>query len=349
MNSLKLISLSLVFLLALSTFASANGATTIINEIQDQKAENPLLDISSKPSLHVTVDISEYTTKISKGEVSLVLHKKPAVSRSLTLTESVRFETHDADKIFLIKHDQERIALLERIFNQNKFKLDKLKLIDFVDDSTVRSTYQIPIQLFHHVPLLLIGETKTPITFSLSTLLDFSIKTLENNIQLHNFANNFAINEFADNKSTDAQLFNLSSPTILIFAISAFYVIIRVDAPHLQFRNWKKFLSLILFSIISSSTILTPYSISYAYWPSAYADDSMITETESSVPITDVPLPNDLAETTQGDMANTTIDSTLPITNSTLPITNSTLPITNSTLPITNSTLPITNSTLPIT
>jgi len=79
-----------------------------------------------------------------------------------------------------------------------------------------------------------------------------------------------------------------SSTTLFIFAVAAFYIIVRSENPKLKIQTYNRILSLVFISLLASSLIVTPLSISESYYAHA--------ETEKNVNFTDDMPPESLSD-----------------------------------------------------
>ncbi|WKT58388.1 LamG-like jellyroll fold domain-containing protein [Candidatus Nitrosotenuis chungbukensis] len=236
------------------------------------------------------------------------LIKKPAVEYTsrLSIMEQMTVSNNDGsdNQIYLLKHNNNQ-AILERVFNQRKFNFDKISdvaspfvtasayhnTIGYLSDSLSDSADDNFEQILSRIQTFLTSKSDVdlielqPVIYSILT--KFVFDDVENNIQ-------YVGDSFEQQ----------SSSLLFIFAVVAFYIMVRSENPKIRIQNYNRILSLVFISILLSSGIASPISISKSYWiKEAYADHSDQTP--------HIQLDNELTSDPQSTNLQT-IESTVP-------------------------------------
>jgi len=183
----------------------------------------------------------------------------------------------DDSVIILIKGNDERQTLMERIFDRSKFNriiLDSTKY-SVEDDLSLDSLSDKPQSETSNNDLVLKIEQGLPIF-----LIDFSIteKQLDTLYE--------SVDEVTDQIIiTTTWLFDLSSPMFMLVLPLAGFVLIRIENVKLSFNSVKRFFCYVFISILISSAVITPMSISSAYWGYAFAEELSIDNQTSNVAV----------------------------------------------------------------
>ena len=251
MKSAKIISLSLIAILIISSFVSSNSNATL-----PKISEQPIIFDDGKSDTiltkHYKVSIDEKKTQFANQEVSLILTKRPTVDHTtrLDISEKMMFSNGDGSNnpISLLKYNPVH-AVLERIFNQRKLEFDNIW-------SILSTNTAVP-------------PPTDPIGGLFSDQFDmFDVEqNLQHDKQLFKIQQQFFYDHGFDTNvvSQISQFENLVQPIqyvtdsierqsqslLFIFAISAFYIIVRSENPNTKIQNYKKALSLIFIIILS--------------------------------------------------------------------------------------------------
>ena len=129
MKNTKAISLSLIFIIALS-ISSSYGDAVLPNY---KKEATPPIIVEALTNVKLTKDftlsLEEKKFQFTNQEVTLILKKQPRADHitNLHISEDVTMSNNDGsgNQIYLIKHNNNQ-AILERIFNYRKFQFDKM-------------------------------------------------------------------------------------------------------------------------------------------------------------------------------------------------------------------------------
>ncbi|EIJ66756.1 hypothetical protein BD31_I0211, partial [Candidatus Nitrosopumilus salaria BD31] len=164
---------------------------------------------------------------------------------------------------------------MERIFDrQSKIKINELKLLEKYSPSTF-AYYEFDItedEMINH--------------FDLSFNYLFSqVDNLISNLNPDNLISNYISAEQIISPQINIdfindQIFDPENPILLILLIPfAGFILIRYDNEQIKFYHLKQFFTLIFVTLLVSSAVITPLSISSSYWGYAFADMDNSTDT----------------------------------------------------------------------
>jgi len=256
----------MILILVLSTLSS--GTSFASAELVPENFE----PVST--SKHFTIDLKE---DIGFTETKKQLPKFNHFNVSLQEKIAV-FNESAREEIVLIKHDSDKKALLERIFDrQSKIKTNELKLLEKFSSSTLA---------YHEIDTT---DDQSINQYDLSfDGLFFELDDLILNINTEFLISNY----FPDDQIISSQInvdflidqiFDPENPILLILLIPfAGFILIRYDNEQIKFYRLKQFFTLIFVVLLVSSAVITPMSISSSYWGYAFADMDNSTEILSS-------------------------------------------------------------------
>jgi hypothetical protein len=169
----------------------------------------------------------------------------------------------------LIKHDSDRKAMMERIFErQSKFQINELSI----------SKISLPLSVTYFEKNIVYDDlvgldpklSFDMLFFEINDLVP-NILELEKSISNNNNQNNV---EFLS-----IQIFDLDNPIFLIILIPfAGFILIRYENEQIKFYQFKHLFTFIFVAILVSSAVVTPISISSSYWGYAFAEIDNSTE-----------------------------------------------------------------------
>jgi len=213
-------------------------------DIDDKKKNSELQNVQ-----HTVVDLNE---KVSVSDISV-----------------------DDSVIIMIKGNDERKTIMERIFDRAKlnrivFDSSIHSIEDDITLSSLTNEYQQE-QSYSNLEL--------EIDQSLSTsLIDFSIS--ENNFDtLYE-----SVDEINDQLIvTTNSLSSVNNPLFMLLVLPlAGFILVRTENEKLNFNDLKRVFCFVFITILISSAVITPLSISSAYWGVAYAEEFSIDNQTSS-------------------------------------------------------------------
>ncbi|MGI0045794.1 MAG: hypothetical protein ACREBB_01210, partial [Nitrosotalea sp.] len=364
----RISSISIFCLLAISLLTIAsNDASAINNENAKTVQKNSLPDQtstisqSSKSTRQVEIDLNDGVSvntndPQNEGHRDIQQNAKPTLYQQIDLTEKLAISVNkpDQDMIILVKQSSDNLTTLERITGIDRLRFDGKKLVE----------QRSGLNLFYHEPLEIISYAQNKIRtideltakniepniinsiyYKLAPTLGIQFDSISTSLEYRTqliVGNSYVLgNDLAQLSHTAADLKN---PTLLIMLVPlSGYILLRSEDAEITFYKSKRFVSLVLFVIIISSTAVGPISVSPSFLAYAY---SQTNESNTSAIISE----QNLTQSNPVISFNGYSNSTQPVT-----ISNSTQPVTlsNSTQPVTisNSTQPVTisNSTQPVT
>ncbi|MGY5151392.1 MAG: LamG domain-containing protein, partial [Candidatus Nitrosopumilus sp. bin_6a] len=317
---------------------------------QNENTSFQLITNNKKISLNESLHINSNENQNENTSNNLIEKPKISSIKKIELFEKVEISLNEVvEYTGSLKQNPKKIAIMDRILEKKSSK----QIFDLHNENSKLSFNDLE-------------ENKILDDNDIFTLFNFDKLKLVWSFDNDQFVtNNFISSELIPNSefdNIDDLLFSLDSPIILIFSLPIIgYIFLRTDNKNLNHKNIKQITCFFFVILLSSTAVVTPFSISSSYWGIAYAEefsfdgiiedsknDSMIINSTSTEPII-------ASNSTEPIIAS---NSTEPIiaSNSTEPIiaSNSTEPIiaSNSTEPIieSNSTEPIiaSNSTEPI-
>ncbi|NDB47514.1 MAG: hypothetical protein EB163_09660, partial [Nitrososphaeria archaeon] len=263
-----IISISLIIILFASTISSSYGDLVEKNYKSNTVAPK-FTDKTITPQLtkHYTINLDERHFKITNQELTVTLVKQPQLNRL------VKIGLHE--DIFLVAHSPTQ-AIVQRLSGSRKGEeLDNVvglvssQPITSVDHYTAIESYTDP------------GVILTEFNDYLNSLglAQFAYAELTINQQFGSNQNIQPIFDFVKTLQHD------SSQLIFIFAVAAFYIIVRSELRNVKFYSYTKTLSIIFALILCSSAITAPYSIASSYYAHAQLTNDSVNSTEVYVPV----------------------------------------------------------------
>ncbi|MCH7647742.1 MAG: hypothetical protein IIA83_03955, partial [Thaumarchaeota archaeon] len=270
MKNFKILSLFLIFIIATSPAMFVDGKVFSIDlEKQQTIFENKIIieqkDLTQKPkhnfiTLHESVSIhtadEKKNSELQNVQHAVVdLHEKVSVS-DISIDDAV---------IIMIKGNDDRKTMMERIFDRSKYNriVFDTTMYSVEDDLTLDSLADKPQSETSNNDLELQIEQRLP-TF----LIDFSFSEKQLDALYEN------VDEVADQIIiTTTSLFDVNSPMFLLVLPLAGLVLIRIENDKLDFNSLKRVFCFVFVTILISSAVITPLSISSAYWGVAYAEE----------------------------------------------------------------------------
>jgi len=264
----KILTLVLCLLVFTSTISQIDAQQNFNDIDQNSKINNLSIDVKTNlenknPLNHAITLTDDLSTIDNSGKQS----DEKATHYRIQLHDQMDLITNDYDvnEIIFVKHDSDKKAMMERIF-------DRTKLNRIVFDSTIYST-EDDLTLAS-----LANEAQSETSYNnlelaidqrLPTLLiDFSISEKQLDTLYEN------VDEITDQIIiTTTSLFDVNSPMFLLVLPFAGFVLIRVENKKLDFNSLKRVFCFVFVTILISSAVITPLSISSAYWGVAYAEE----------------------------------------------------------------------------
>ncbi|MBI5378109.1 MAG: LamG domain-containing protein, partial [Thaumarchaeota archaeon] len=301
MKSAKIISLSLVFVLVFSSFSASYGDIIF----QNQKHVTALPTFVEKPTgttltKDFTIYLDERKIQFTNQEVTVQLIKKPTseYTSRLHIDEDMTVSNFDGseNQIYLFKHNQIG-AILERVFNFRKFKFDKIIGLPISAASIVSLYNDLGGSLDSDL-----GNGQNvdfdKISFDIGNIFATEFDTDLFELQQVNnvFSTQLVYDKLTKQVGIVTDSFEQQSSTFLfIFAITAFYIIVRSEDPKIKIQNYNRILSLVFISMLISAAVVTPLSISSSYYAHAQTvdDTNSINAVTPEPPSTSYPQVND--------------------------------------------------------
>ncbi|KEQ57391.1 Concanavalin A-like lectin/glucanase protein [Marine Group I thaumarchaeote SCGC AAA799-N04] len=286
--------------------------TTIpVDGFSDQSTESLIFENPNKSSTpkivtHHTLSFHEkiaMNTDNAKNNSSDVLGSSYSSHKEIKFNEKLQLTVSQLDEKILnfgiVSND--RIAILDRINDKQSrasFTTSGLKLSE-VENSVVEELFaiQLPVGLeLEQIQFNKLFEDISDSLVPIQSLLIISSEVNDDSSQLGN--------------------------TVLVFFIAPIigYVLLRSEKEKLQFYEVKKFFSIFVLVIMSSTILLMPLSVSSSYWGMAYAEefsfDGIIDDHQNSLisNATSVESTTELTNATTTELTNAT---TTELTNAT--------------------------------
>ena len=262
-NNNKIFAAVLITILTLPTISSSFGENPdiTIQEIEFLPSDidhNKISNESNNPKIHHTLQLFENINVNSNDEKSsnTELNRNNLLKNQKTifLYENISVYTNESKEksILLVKKNSDTKAIMERILDyekkkqNHKFSLTNISIGDLLD-KTIGDDNQLteyPQENLYNI----LTELNVPETFQ---VVDYQ------------FLFQYVSDQF------DPKNQNL----LLILAPLAFFVIVRSENEKISFPHIKPILSYGLVFLLILSTVVTPLSISSAYWSNVYAEE----------------------------------------------------------------------------
>ncbi|MGI0076893.1 MAG: LamG-like jellyroll fold domain-containing protein, partial [Nitrosopumilaceae archaeon] len=381
-----IVALALIsIILSSSSFSVADGYTiwVEVNDIksakQDFKNESKFYNINLVDNVRASLtnnkilDHSSYEIKLFDA-VSILLHDNDQVDQikenseskniSIDLSDGIQTDTtnfnNDDNKIILIKQNNDKKALWERIFPLDRIRNISKSFFKIIQNDYISSYVQLSeISINNDENSLeqatiygselenlsefekFIGKSGyvyNQIAIRASDLLDVEKFVGKSNfvgIQLAIHAQHLADPEKFVGKSMfvgqqiTIQVYHIvdpHNPTLLVLLIPMVgLVLIRNENDRIKFYNIQKFVSLIFAIILISSTIITPFSYSMFYWGKAFAEEDSTGDIGPPEGSAEEPMVDQLVQTV-GDSVEEIVESS-PLEKPVTPAEESVLPL----------------------
>jgi hypothetical protein len=279
---LKLSSIILFALLSLSSFSNFDIYGTSENIVYEKQtiqtdqnySENNIFNQSSKSFTinfveHVLISSDNFKDK-EKFFNDANKNIKPTVAHQLSLLDKVQISSSDSandEFLTLIKHNDNRHTILDRIFNSDRKNLNKLSFVqNLLEHNKLSVNYISDVNLAESLQIFIFkSDLKIDLLF---------------NIFEHDYASSIESLKieipFNQNDVNSLQN-NLNDPTI-VYLLIPFAGIVLLYSENLRLKSLKNsnIRALPLLIILIASLGVTPLSISSSYWGPqfAYADNS---------------------------------------------------------------------------
>ncbi|MEM3100884.1 MAG: LamG-like jellyroll fold domain-containing protein, partial [Candidatus Nitrosotenuis sp.] len=279
MQSVKVISLSLIFALMVSSFITTYGDTVTKNYKHETTPTFIGKITDPKLTKDFTISLDEKKIQHRNQEVTITLTKQPRVeyANRVHITEDVNVSNDDGsdNQLYLLKHNPTQ-AILERIFNNRKFNFDKIVGLLSSDNTITTLYHDITRSLGDETGDLQAGDFAE---ISLDIGNAVNIRSDNDLLQLQPIINTISTESIYDDLYDQITpvvvwLEQQSTTYVFIFATAAFYIIVRSEAPKIKLENYTKTLSFVFIFILISSIVTTPLSISSSYYAHAETEDA---------------------------------------------------------------------------
>ncbi len=269
MKNFNLLTLFLNFVITTSPTMFVNEKAFAIHLEQQTIFENKKIieqnDLTQKPkhnfiTLHESVSIHTADEK-KNSELQNVQHVVVDLHEIISVSDVTAGDTI----IVMIKGNDDRKTMMERIFDRSKLNNVVLNsnMYSVEDGLTLDSLADKPQSETSYNDLELQIEQSLPIF-----LIDFSVSEKQLDALYE------SVDELADQLIiTTTSLFDVNSPIFLLMLPLAGFVLIRIENDKLDFNSLKRVFCFVFVTILISSTVIIPLSISSAYWGIAYAEE----------------------------------------------------------------------------
>ena len=289
---IKVLSLSLFFLLVISSLAIASADSLVLNS--NHAKRNDIEKIEKEISVPTTgnsqnsrefqVDLNEglsmNTNDIpSQGQQNVLTTTKtsPTIQTKINLSEKLQMKTNSPNQnlILIEKQISDNKAIMERIWNTERVRIggrsvivdnalwgeqssvDKISTLTF-DDRQFLEQYSMTRNLENNLKGAMTKILSVP--FSIS---DIS-KIANNDVTIFFGVTNSIRNDLV---GVAYGVVDTKNPTILLFLVPlSGYILIRAEEARLEFFKTKNAFGLIFVIILLSSIFVTPLSESSHYW-----------------------------------------------------------------------------------
>ncbi|MGI0058040.1 MAG: hypothetical protein ACREAK_11795, partial [Nitrosarchaeum sp.] len=317
---IKIISLSLFFLLAISslTIASADSMAFNSNHAQQNAIENTQEKISQTTASiinspkHFQIDLAEgiaiNTNDLSQQEKQNDLTETTqGMHKTINLSERLEISVDDfgQNTIVALKQNSDRQTSMERIWNSDRIRFNSKQVV--ADNPTWYEQTQT------NVLATMIGNQKQSFEqYFITDNLETNVKRIldkillvqptasDNSILQNEVASLFEISNSIKNDiiGITYDVVDTKNPTILLLLVPlAGYILIRSEEEKFEFHNLKQALSFCFVAILIVSAITAPISISSSYWGHAYGEEMPGNNTETlSESIGPIPVNSDVSD-----------------------------------------------------
>jgi hypothetical protein len=160
------------------------------------------------------------------------------------------------NQIYLLKHNHNQ-ALLERIFNYRKFQFDKIVGLPLNSHSIIPVYHDIIDPLYDDTVYLAHGDFDQ-ILFDIQKIFsDLDTDLLHTHPIITAFEVQSTYDDFGRQVKVTVDSVGQESSTLLfVFAIAAFYIIVRSENPQLKIQNYNKVFSFVFISLLVSSMVV---------------------------------------------------------------------------------------------
>jgi len=253
MKNIKLLTLFLIFVITISPTMFIDSKVFAIDLKQQTIVENKIIEQNNEIqntkhhfiTLHESVSIQLNDEK-KNSELQNVQHT------FVQLRENISMSDYPADDtlIIMIKGNDERKTIMERIFDRTKFNriVFDSTIYSIEDDLTLDSLADKPQSETSY------SDLELQIDQRLSTLLiDFSVSEQQ--------LNELYENVYATTDQlvvTTTSLFSIDNPIFMLMIPLAGFVFIRIENEKLDFNSLKRVFCFVFVAILISSAYATP-------------------------------------------------------------------------------------------
>jgi len=255
---------------------------------------SPIVSSTPKESRHISISLQEsvgITTNspLKKNSVmdqtvmstSESLGKMLYLSESLQITSSIPKQSVTSNPYTIQPQATlDRVNQIDKINDRKKnSKLDLLLAGEFVDNSKTNTNLLLSDHLSVPTASLLILENINQYSFyddfsffSENLLIDYNFENVLQSIDIFDLSLDTIFDPVVLNfySSFDLDV----NFVVVIFAPLVFFLFIYAEDVKFKIEKVRPILSFVFVVILLSTIVVTPYSISSSYWPTAYADTS---------------------------------------------------------------------------
>ncbi|MGI0087089.1 MAG: LamG-like jellyroll fold domain-containing protein, partial [Nitrosotalea sp.] len=289
----KIFSISIFCLLAISLLTIAsNDATAMNNEnttVQKNSTPDQTNTISqnSKSTKQVEIDLNDGVSVSANDPQNQGHHDlqyaQPILHQQIDLSEKLAISINKPgdDMIILVKQSSDNLTTLERITGIDRLRFDGRKLVEEKNGLNLSDQNQLDIisyaqnkiRTIDELTINYIGQDITNSVHKFAPPLGIQLDSIATSIQHRTqliVGNSYVLgNDLTELAHSAADLKN---PTLLIVLVPlSGYILIRSEGTEITFYNSKRFVSLVLFVIIISSTVIGPVSVSPSFLAYAYS------------------------------------------------------------------------------
>ena len=271
----------MIFVLVSSPTMLIDGKAFAIDLEQQTIFENKLIleqnNVDEPKHNFITLheSVSVHTNDEKENNQHTPRHTPIQLRETIALSEN----SHDESLLVMIKGNDDRKTMMERIFDRSK--LDRINFDSAkssIENNLSTSSIIVGEQSEQYFADIELGTDQglAPL------LIDFSI-TSE---QLETIYKD--IGKFSDQLVVaTVSLSSVDNPIFLLFVLPfAGFVLLRIENEKLNFNDLKRFFCYVFLTILISSAVITPMSISSSYWGIAYAEElSIDNQTSNDLPV----------------------------------------------------------------
>ena len=262
LNKKHLVILSILFLF--TSFPIGSSEPIDINPLSNLKSTNS--ELPNVYSVHLYEEISVKHNQVSKSD-SLSSDVPPSKVFKIHLYDAINVSMSDNEigsKILSVKGNSELNAIMERIFEKQKLSRisnifhqnNGLKLIQLGSENGETED----LTEFNFPDIATMGEPRLAI---FQAPASYSITQIEHILESENGLTE--INKILT-ESGSMVIIDQNSLLILLLPLTAL-IFIRSENERFEFYNFRRVFCFVFITILLSSGVITPLSISSSYWP----------------------------------------------------------------------------------